>query len=647
MQSSLIFPYNYIAEAASLLLAGLLLFVMLYTTPKKTYVYRYLFNGTILSILACILQISILVTANDMELFYNNIVFPVQLILFLMVYNGILFYIFSYVNTMSMVRRNQRREFLLMYAVLSIIYVTGVVFELASGNLYKVGLDGIDITHFTRFYSFAGIVTALICMYATVINKPHISRVIWHTVCIIVPTEIIVLLVQILIISSKRTIFTSITYVPVFMLAFLIFHNIPYDEESGCQSNAALDEFINRNAGKKLFYLMFTEFMMPTRENYIDDGEIKMIGINACRAIEKISNRIRMYRIAEEKFVNIIDIDDETMALHVANQIRGVFDGVKAELKIPFNYVMITTDISKELDTPIKIRQFSEFVAGQFEERNNSNYYVAQPIDHDKFADVYEISQALKDIRNRLDYDDDRVVVYAQPIYSVEDGAFRVAEALMRIKVNGKIFTPDKFIPIAEQNGCIHALTCIMLDKVCREVQILEEYYDFDAISINVSSKELSQTEMNREFLEIIERYDIDVSKIRMEITESAMFENYEVANENMEVLDNAGVQLYLDDFGTGYSSFERVMNCPVRTIKFDKTLLYKSLDDDRMDEILSYMIEVFKKNGFVTLVEGVEDENQNQYSMNRGFDYIQGYHYAKPGPIQELKNYFTRKSKF
>ena len=74
---------------------------------------------------------------------------------------------------------------------------------------------------------------------------------------------------------------------------------------------------------------------------------------------------------------------------------------------------------------------------------------------------------------------------------------------------------------------------------------------------------------------------------------------------------------------------------------------LYKSLDDDRMDDILTYMIEVLKKNGFITLVEGVEDESQNQYSVKRGFDYIQGYHYAKPGPIEDLKKYFNRKTSF
>ena len=61
----------------------------------------------------------------------------------------------------------------------------------------------------------------------------------------------------------------------------------------------------------------------------------------------------------------------------------------------------------------------------------------------------------------------------------------------------------------------------------------------------------------------------------------------------------------------------------------------------------MTYMIEVFKKNGFITLVEGVEDEAQSQYSMERGFDYIQGYLYAKPEPLEEMKKYFDRKNEF
>ena len=649
MQVNSVIVYNSIGEYASLLIAGLLLFVMLYTKPRKTYVYRYLFRGTIWSIGAIILQIAILVMASNPEGCFDPKVFMVLLIMFLMAYNGILYHIFSYVNMMSIVRRKQRKEFILMYTALSTVYIIALVVDLVASGLYEMGLNGIDISHFTRFYCIAGIVTCLICFYASVSNRPHISRVIWHTVCIIVPTEIMILIAQILCVSTNHTVFSGLTYVPVFTLAFLLFHNVPYDAQSGCQSVNALDEFLKKNTGRRKFYLMYAEFRMPTADNFIheNDDEIMYIGLNACRAIEGISSKVTMYRLENEKFVNIINCSDEKQAKKYADQIRGVYDGVKAELKVPFNYIIIVEEVTPELDSPTKVRELNEFIAKRFKDQNSSYYYITKPEDMAGFADIYDITVALKDIRNRLDLDDERVKVYAQPIYSVEDGAFRVAEALMRLKVGDKVYSPDMFIPIAESGGCVHALTCIILNKVCRAVESLEEYYEFDAISINVSSKELSHKTMYQDYLDIIERYDFDVSKIRMEITETAMFENYEQANINMTILNKAGIQLYLDDFGTGYSSLERIMNCPVKTIKFDKSILYKSLDDDRMDDILSYMIEVLKKNGFITLVEGVEDESQNQYSVKRGFDYIQGYHYAKPGPIEDLKKYFNRKSAF
>ena len=647
MSDKVFIGYNYIGEAASLLLACLLVFVMLYTRPKKTYVYRFLFAGTFWSIAASILAIIIVFIANNPGKLYNNITFPVLILTYLLIYNGVLYHIFSYVNMMSAVRRRQRKEFLMMYSVMSAVYFACVVIEMVSHNLYSVYLEYVDIFRFVRFYSCAGIVCAVICFYATVTNRAHISRVIWQTVCIIVPVEIIMLLVQIWSVRYHHAVFTGVTHSAVFLLIFLLFHNVPYDEETGCESNNALDEFIRQNVGKKIFYLMYAEFKIPSMDNLINENEAKTIGINACRSIENISNKVRLFRLAENKFINIIDESDEKKSLEMADQIRGVYDRVKTELKVPFNYVLITEKVKEELGDHIKIRQFNEYIGNMFQDRNNSYYYVAGQEDYDKFGELYDMSVALKDIRNRMDYLDDRVLVYAQPIYSVETGSFRVAEALMRLQIDGRIYAPDKFIPIAERNGCIHALSCIMLDKVCRAVQQLEEYYDFDAISVNISSKELSKEDMNADFLDIIEKYDIDVSKIRMEITESAMFESQDVANNNMQILNKAGIHLYLDDFGTGYSSLERIIDCPVKTIKFDKALLYKSLDDDRMDEILSYMIEVFKKNGFVTLVEGVEDEGQSKYSMDRGFDYIQGYHYAKPEPIEELRKYFNRKSKF
>ncbi|SCY20783.1 EAL domain-containing protein [Butyrivibrio sp. INlla14] len=648
MEEIFFIPYNYIGEIAGLVMGCLILLIMLYTSPKKTFVYKYVFRGTILSIVSILVHISILFVANNPDEYYNSFLFIFQLLLFLVLYNGILYFIFSYVNMMSIVRRRQRKEFLLMYSLLSAIYFIGVIVEIAATRLYSLELGGIDITHFVRFYSAAGIVCAIVCMNATISNRPNVARIIWYCVVTLVPVEIVLLASQILSVGLFHTVYSALSYVPVFTLGYILFHSNPYDEATGSQNEYGLVAYLDKHIGKRKMYICYVDLKYPNVGifgDWVDDLFLK--GLAICRAMEAIKPAFKIFRVSESKYVNLIEARDEKQFLSVINSIRGVLDGAKADAYVPFNYVIVSGEVPEDIGNPTKCRQFFEFVSRRFKDQNSSHFYVIKPIDYDDFLENYEISVALEDIRNRLDLEDERVLVYAQPIYSVETGSFRVAEALTRLKIGNQIISPDKFIPIAEASGTIHAITCIVLDKVCKAVESFSDYYDFDAISINISSREISQDNVNDDLMEIIEKYDFDISKIRFEITESAMFENFDRANDNMHLLTNSGIQFYLDDFGTGYSSFERVMNCPVKTIKFDKALLYKSLDDNRMDDIMSYMIEVFKKNGFVTLIEGVEDESQSQYSMERGFDYIQGYHYAKPEPIENMKKYFSRKNKY
>ena len=215
----------------------------------------------------------------------------------------------------------------------------------------------------------------------------------------------------------------------------------------------------------------------------------------------------------------------------------------------------------------------------------------------------------------------------------------------MRLSLDGTVIYPDKFIPLAESNNCIHTLTRIILNKACKIIHEFENDYDFDALTINCSSSELSDRNLFNDLMGIINDNGINPEHIRLELTESAMFDDFETVLYNMEKLNQSGIKFYLDDFGTGYSNIERIIGCPFYTIKFDKSLLYKALNNDGVSDLMSHMISVFKKQGFVLLIEGVEDDTQNSYCIEQGFDYIQGYKYSKPHPIIELKNYFNKKS--
>ena len=199
-------------------------------------------------------------------------------------------------------------------------------------------------------------------------------------------------------------------------------------------------------------------------------------------------------------------------------------------------------------------------------------------------------------------------------------------------------------IPLAEEIHCVHALSCIMLSKVCREIERMGDDYEYEAITMNISATELSAPSVCSDFYEILAQHHVPVGKVRMEITESAVFEDYDTVNDNIRQLIRSGINLYLDDFGTGYSNIERLATYRFHTIKFDKSLLYKAMESEKLDEMLSAMVSMLKNDDHEILVEGVETEEQSRYSIERGFNEIQGFKYAKPAPIEELVNYFSRK---
>ena len=364
------------------------------------------------------------------------------------------------------------------------------------------------------------------------------------------------------------------------------------------------------------------------------------------RQIETLYSGIYLYAINDFRyalFANIKHPGRELIVIHQVDEILSTPITYGKEKFTPL-YKMVAFTNSPLIDNTIKLSSFQKYLMHKLDAISGSSYYIAKPQDYTNFAEQYELEQLLAQIKANDDLDDEHVLCFAQPIYNVDQKSFRTAEALMRLQVAGKMIYPDKFIPAAERSNCIHTLTCIILNKVCKKVHELSALYDFDAITVNCSTIEFSDPNLHQELLSIIHKNGIDCSKICLELTESAMFEDYDTVLLNIKKLREAGVQFYLDDFGTGYSNLERILTCPFKTIKFDKSLLYKSMDDKVIRDLMVSMVDVFKRQGLLLLVEGVENENQSKYSIDKGFNYIQGYNYAKPLPIEKLTDFFTPK---
>lgn len=638
--------YDIIGEYASILFAILLLVFISLTRPKKSQSFKFLVLGTIVSIFATAIQIVIVEIASNVEKYYERSSFTALLVIFLVLYLLILILIFNYVNLLSERRLKKKSVIAMLYILVATIYFAGVTFQVVMKNMFFVRTDGIDISRFTRFYCIAGIVCAVICTLACFLRRRYISRIVIRAAIIVVPIEIVVLCLQII---DRHAIFTGSTYVMPLIVLYQLFHSNPYDEETGCQNTSALEsKFVSNTRRGKIFYMAYIDFPQLTDSTLAPDyGILSVEMARVCREIERISNRILLYRVNFGTFIALIETKERSDAENYSEQMRDILDNFHERTEDHIHYFLgVCGDSRRFVAVGNKWTQlFMLYMREQKMQDGENVYYFANGTDFRDFDEIYKIEQALLDIRVKMDPDDDRILCYAQPIYSVEKDQFRSAEALMRLEIDGKMIPPDSFIQIAERNNCIHALTVIMMHKVCRAIEKLSEEYDFDAVTINCSTADFMDKTFYKEIMDIIHSYKIDQKMIRLELTESMMAENYDAVKHNMDMLNKEGIQLYMDDFGTGYSNLERVVDVPVQTIKFDKSLLYKSIKDDRVDDIITYMIEFFKKNGFVTLVEGVEDESQKKFSIDRGFDFIQGYHYAKPSPIENLGKYFTRKS--
>ena len=632
---------NVTAELVSLIVAGFLTFLMLYSNPRKTSSYQIIHYGILLSMISIATQLAFFYSQAHTDMFNRELRLFLSLA-FLAEYLALLMMLYVYICLLSTRTLHHTKNLQSKVLSFGCTYAIAVFAFAVSGKLPDI-IDGLlPLEYYINFYAIFGIITCLICLLSILLNKHSIPKVVNKYALIFIPVDFIMLSVQFM---TSNIIFSSLTYVLPFLIYYILFHSNPYDELIGCQNLHSFEaRFTDSVSMKRKFLVVYLNFPQLKNVNYaIHNEKVEETAANVCRRIEKLHHMVHIYRFTNDEFAMILYIKDENKIKQFLNNVEMAIIDYMTASSYTINYRIAAIQSNPVVSSTHKLSSMSAYLFNKIANEPGNQCYLATDKDYKKFHEAYKIEQLLLDIRNKNDLDDERVLCYAQPIFSVNNNSFRTAEALMRLSLDGTIIYPDKFIPIAEKNNCIHTLTRIILNKVCKIVAEFEKKYDFDAITINCSSSELSNRNLFDELMAIINSNNIMPEHIRLELTESAMFDDFNMVIHNMEKLNESGIKFYLDDFGTGYSNLERIIGCPFNTIKFDKTLLYKSLDNSAVSDIVSHLTSVFKEQGFVLLIEGVENEEQASYSIDKGFDYIQGYKYAKPQPVINLKDYFDK----
>ncbi|MEJ1464692.1 MAG: EAL domain-containing protein [Candidatus Sedimenticola sp. (ex Thyasira tokunagai)] len=233
-----------------------------------------------------------------------------------------------------------------------------------------------------------------------------------------------------------------------------------------------------------------------------------------------------------------------------------------------------------------------------------------------------------------------QLVVYYQPQYSLLSGKLVGAEALVRWQHPEKgLIHPDNFIPAAEACGLILPLGDWVLRESSRQMSHwLQEGLDIERISVNVSGQQVERSDLVSIVREILEETGLQPQHLELEITESCIMREAESAIKSLAELKMMGVHLAVDDFGTGYSSLSYLKQLPIHKLKIDRSFI-KDIPEDPNDEAISRAILALGHSLQLEIVaEGVETKVQEGFLKEGGCDEVQGYLYSRPLPAKEFE---------
>lgn len=236
--------------------------------------------------------------------------------------------------------------------------------------------------------------------------------------------------------------------------------------------------------------------------------------------------------------------------------------------------------------------------------------------------------------------ENEEFLVYYQPKVSLDSYRIVGAEALCRWKHDGRLVPPAEFIPILERGMDICKLDFYMLDHVCRDIRRwLDEGRNVVKVSVNLSRRHLSDMDLLKHIVEIIDRNNVPHNYIEIELTETTTDVEFKDLRRVLSGLRETGISTSVDDFGVGYSSLTLIKDLPWDVLKIDRSLIPEDVNYDKKKLVmLRYIVGMATDIGLECVAEGVETKEQADLLRSTSCSIVQGFFFDKPLPVNEYE---------
>jgi diguanylate cyclase (GGDEF)-like protein len=347
-------------------------------------------------------------------------------------------------------------------------------------------------------------------------------------------------------------------------------------------------------------------------------------------------------RLGSDEFAVLLEdvrgLDD---ALGAAQRVREAF---RDPFILKGSEVVVTASVGIALSTEAtrdeaELLRRADMAMYRVKQHGRDGCEFFDPAMDDQAAERLEMVNALRRAVER-----DELVVHYQPIVELETGDVRAVEALLRWDRAGHgLVPPLEFIPLAEDTGVIVSLGEWVLNEACAEAQRwARSGVNQVAVTVNVSARQLLDPGFESAVAKALTFSGLKSSGLILEVTESSVIKNADMAVAKLDRISSTGVRIALDDFGEGYSSLSHLRELPIDILKIARPFVRELTEDDHDPALVRGIIELARSLGLRLVAEGIEYPEQAAVLRALDCQFGQGFLFARPMEAERLRALLT-----
>ena len=345
-------------------------------------------------------------------------------------------------------------------------------------------------------------------------------------------------------------------------------------------------------------------------------------------------------RLGGDEFVLLLeDIDDATDAIRVADRIQRhfatpfVIDGYELFMNCSIGIALS----SPEYRHPDELLRDADTAMYRAKADGKACYALFDTAMHHRAVAALDMESGLRRAIDRQEF-----VLHYQPVIELSSGRIAAFEALIRWPHESRgLISPAEFVPLAEETSLILPIGRWALREACRQLRC---WQDADgrlsslSISVNLSARQFSDEGLVGQVADVLEETGLAPACLKLEITESVLMVNAQLALTRLAQLRAMGIGISMDDFGTGYSSLSYLQRFPIDTLKIDQSFIGAMAHTIEGAEIVRAILNLGKALHLEVIAEGAESVVQVDMLRDMGCPLTQGFFFSRPLPHHEAE---------